>query len=60
MSMEILELNPSRPSLPLRHTGWFVEWVATIGNYKEYSEHFIICLHFLLLSCFTFYESLDH
>ena len=60
MSMEILELNPSRPSLPLRHTGWFVEWVATIGNYKEYSEHFLKCFNFHLLTDFACYESLDH
>ena len=42
MKMEILELNPSRPFLPLRHAGWFVELVVLIGKYKEFSEYFIL------------------
>ena len=60
MSMEILELNPSRPSLPLRHTGWFVEVVGLIGNVKEYSEHLIMCLYFILLTHVAFYGAPDH
>ena len=60
MSMEILELNPSRPSLPLRHAGWFVDLVEVIGNYKEYFEHLTMCLYFILLTDVTFYETPDH
>ena len=60
MSMEILELNPSRPSLPLRHAGWFVELVGLIGNYNEYSEHFTMCLYFILLTDVAFYKTPDH
>ena len=60
MSMEILELNPSRPSLPLRHAGWFVELVELIGNFKEYSEHLIMCLYLILLTHVAFYETPDH
>lgn len=58
--MEILELNPSRPLLPLRHAGWFVELVALIGKYKEFFEYFILSFAFLLLSGFVSCESLDY
>ena len=60
MRMEILELNPSRPSLPLRHAGWFVEGVEVIEKYKEYSEQSIMCLYFILLTHVAFYETPDH
>ena len=58
--MEILELNPSRPSLPLRHAGWFVEVVVLIEKYKEYSEHSTMCLYFILLTRVAFYDTPDH
>ena len=60
MKMEILELNPSRPFLPLRHTGWFVELVPLIGNYKEFFEYFVLCFYFLLLNGLGLYESPDY
>lgn len=58
--MEILELNPSRPFLPLRHTGWFVELVVLIGKYKEFSEHFIFSFSFPLFSDVAFYKKPDY